>query len=1334
MIRLISILLFVLINTTAFAGWVNLNTGINDNLLGVVMNGNNGIVTGHSGIYYTTNGGAGPSSWNELGQFASVSDSLIYVHSIFSHCNAATNRDVVMICGQDTINNKAVIFKVTMPEMTFQVIYQGEIGSKLNYIGVTYTYNNFYAVGDNGLLMSFTENTIPTIKPLSISYDIKSISIYSPYLFSLAVDGRRVQGNLQNSVPITYDIPDTTSNYSDVYWVSSSAYLTVGNVFKKVNSVGYVSATGAFGFGPLNATKMHSYGSYYFVGTDHGIFRSDQSNYVLERQPSSIGYSINEFCTDDLQSKLYAVGSNGTLLYTTDNGGIPFPYVHISSTNGCVGSQIVITSITGSELLSSLYIDGNYIMYNYASMSYVFTTPGIHHARLIGYRSGMRDTSDIDIVIENVPHINYLTSIDDSILCKSETITIHLDSSQQNKQYQLFNSSFTTSYSSPIIGTGDSITITSDLISLPGNYYLQAQSTLVNCKANFTEPISIEVDHTKAAFHSTIFNAEVNEPVLIMENCTDAQNFSWSFTPSATPSSSSQDTLHVSFENEGSTEVELICWSNNGCYDTLVGNGPTIYHPLEAVDSCWINTKVGVDLKWSGYYYEDIGNIIDVKDGYLVVGQYSNDTLKSQLGENMVIPNHGGYLSKYNFDGVLKWVVHFPHTQPTYLHHSEIRDVDTDSHGNIYIVGEVYGDTLFDNTGERHYIQRKDVLIKFDSLGRYIWHNVFSNDVTVVAVDNNDDVFVSEIQFAYTNYIVSASNVNTIIQHSNTDYNCAIIKINSAGEYVQHFGIYLTSNDQVDISDLAVDNENNLIILGDFRGEIKFYSTEGDIVSYVSPNEFGLGIFVAKYDSASNFVWRTLTWGRSTVYGGSPSELLIDSINGNIYVTGSLTNIIDNPIPIQIQSNSGATDTINGMGFLVLALDKNGEYRWRGSARTGSAGMGLGMCLEGPNLYVMGNQAAVNNQIMGANGTCIDYSSVITDFFVAQFDTLGNIHELYKSNNSVTYGMFDYFTNTNLFKRNNCFYASKNGSTYTTPSSSYVHEFGDSVTTYGYDAGWVIKFVPSCGIANTYKYKFFETFQVCYNDSFHFPSGIFVEHVTSNMIDSLSYTAIDGRDSIYYTSVQVFNNYSSQVNRNVCFGEDFTFPDGTTFHNIETDTSYISSLQSIHGCDSTEYFHLNVVHVISNAVISGATIQATGPGSTYYWINCENGYSSLQTPCYCQTYTPNANGYYAVVTIQNYCSDTSECIYFNSLSIENINELNTITLYPNPTNRFLTLKSNSLKGANISFEDLAGRTLITQTANEDSIQFDLLGFPSGIYVIRSNSSLGSFVKRVHLMN
>jgi hypothetical protein len=236
------------------------------------------------------------------------------------------------------------------------------------------------------------------------------------------------------------------------------------------------------------------------------------------------------------------------------------------------------------------------------------------------------------------------------------------------------------------------------------------------------------------------------------------------------------------------------------------------------------------------------------------------------------------------------------------------------------------------------------------------------------------------------------------------------------------------------------------------------------------------------------------------------------------------------------------------------------------------------------------------------------------------------------------------------------------------------------------------------------------------------------------MIDSLSYTAIDGRDSIYYTSVQVFNNYSSQVNRNVCFGEDFTFPDGTTFHNIETDTSYISSLQSIHGCDSTEYFHLNVVHVISNAVISGATIQATGPGSTYYWINCENGYSSLQTPCYCQTYTPNANGYYAVVTIQNYCSDTSECIYFNSLSIENINELNTITLYPNPTNRFLTLKSNSLKGANISFEDLAGRTLITQTANEDSIQFDLLGFPSGIYVIRSNSSLGSFVKRVHLMN
>ncbi len=76
--------------------------------------------------------------------------------------------------------------------------------------------------------------------------------------------------------------------------------------------------------------------------------------------------------------------------------------------------------------------------------------------------------------------------------------------------------------------------------------------------------------------------------------------------------------------------------------------------------------------------------------------------------------------------------------------------------------------------------------------------------------------------------------------------------------------------------------------------------------------------------------------------------------------------------------------------------------------------------------------------------------------------------------------------------------------------------------------------------------------------------------------------------------------------------------------------------------------------------------------------------------------------------------------------------LNTINIYPNPTNNIFTLDlgSNNENVKSIEVTDLTGREIISYTNASSKSIIDLTQEPSGIYLVKINSSLGNFTKKV----
>ncbi len=180
-------------------------------------------------------------------------------------------------------------------------------------------------------------------------------------------------------------------------------------------------------------------------------------------------------------------------------------------------------------------------------------------------------------------------------------------------------------------------------------------------------------------------------------------------------------------------------------------------------------------------------------------------------------------------------------------------------------------------------------------------------------------------------------------------------------------------------------------------------------------------------------------------------------------------------------------------------------------------------------------------------------------------------------------------------------------------------------------------------------------------------------------------------------------------------------PDGSTYW--DTSGTYVAVLENAAGCDSVLTYELEINSVdtaVSITLSSPASFVAAAQNATYQWINCAD--SSEITGSTQMSYTPTANGSYAVVVTQNGCSAQSACYDVNDIGVD---ETELFGLYPNPTSGDLHLPAQWV-GQPARVYNAAGAVVLYQERAVAVLHLEHL--PAGLYTVRVAGNVASVVK------
>jgi len=211
---------------------------------------------------------------------------------------------------------------------------------------------------------------------------------------------------------------------------------------------------------------------------------------------------------------------------------------------------------------------------------------------------------------------------------------------------------------------------------------------------------------------------------------------------------------------------------------------------------------------------------------------------------------------------------------------------------------------------------------------------------------------------------------------------------------------------------------------------------------------------------------------------------------------------------------------------------------------------------------------------------------------------------------------------------------------------------------------------------------------------------------------------------------------------NVSACDSYTLP-GLTVGNYYTETNgggtmlstgeTITSSQTLYvyiedgECTDENSFDITINTTPANTVtVTGITLTADEAGATYQWLDCDNGNAPIDGETN-QTFTPAANGNYAVEITSDGCTATSTCTAVNTVGI-NEPTASSIRVYPNPSTGRFTIVTAQL-GKNYSITDNIGKVIAQGILNQTQTDIDLSNYAKGLYLIKIEGYVYKLIKQ-----
>lgn len=228
--------------------------------------------------------------------------------------------------------------------------------------------------------------------------------------------------------------------------------------------------------------------------------------------------------------------------------------------------------------------------------------------------------------------------------------------------------------------------------------------------------------------------------------------------------------------------------------------------------------------------------------------------------------------------------------------------------------------------------------------------------------------------------------------------------------------------------------------------------------------------------------------------------------------------------------------------------------------------------------------------------------------------------------------------------------------------------------------------------------------------------------VDDNDIPYVVYKNNGNTDKVIVMSLQPCAETNSSMTATACY--ESVSPSGN--YTWTTSGIYTDTLSNITGCDSIITVNLSV-QLDSNVTQNGATLSsdAIASGITYQWVDCGNGFMSINGENN-QSFTASTDGDYAVVITNGSCTDTSSCFNIAGVGMNELSE-SSFTLYPNPVRDRLYLESSSEIIRSIGLYSTEGKLIYTYTASFNNL--DTSRLLNGTYILKIQTEQGVIHKQ-----
>jgi len=553
-------------------------------------------------------------------------------------------------------------------------------------------------------------------------------------------------------------------------------------------------------------------------------------------------------------------------------------------------------------------------------------------------------------------------------------------------------------------------------------------------------------------------------------------------------------------------------------------------------------------------------------------------------------------------------------------------------------------------------------IVKKDALGNFIIGGNYSGTIdldpgtgtTTVTSSGNQDIFVVKLD-ANRNFVWGKS-----VGGSNTD----------------------------GVSDLIIDNNENILLCGFFRGTADFDPSAA--ILNLSTGNIGADGFILKLNSNGDFAYAKQVGGTSTVDDHTQSICLDNQ--GNLYATGYFNNTCDlDPGPSQFNVTSNG-----GCDVFIIKLDNNGNFVFAksigGTLGTSASGGSIGYSIETDNL----NNILIAGIFDGTQdfdpnaGVSNLISNGLFDGFILKLSSTGNFI-FAKSFGDVG---VDFANSINSDQNGDIIIAgSFNGTVDFDPSSSVT-----SFSSNGSSDGFLLK-ISSLG------------------------NYIWLNQIGGTGQDLVSDVSTDGNNNVfltgYFNSIVDFDNSSNQYvltsngMKDVYLAAyssngNFIYAQNYGSNSDDEGAHLISSNNEIY---LTGYFQ-NTVDFDAGTNINNLTSYGSQDA---FILGVNNSFCT-------QTVYDTVTVYNTITIYDTLLTTVTDTLIINTtLSLPAPNNLNTILVYPNPANDHVTIDYGNyaiMNGYQLRIENSLGQQVFQTAINQQSSYLDLSTWGgNGIYYV-----------------